>query len=371
MRNRILFALVATGLAGGFLSAYKYAEQPHPEPPVFTPAANPFGRGIYATGIIESYQPHGQNTSMYPELAGVVTEIRATEGQHVARGDVLLVLDDSVQRATTEQLAAQADAARAALDELRAQPRKENLEVAAAQVKVAEANLATSQSDLDKQRRSYDLDPRSVSKQTLDNAMHAVGAANANVELARRQYDLTRAGAWTYDIRNQEKQVEALSKAQASADATLRKYTLRAPRDGIVLAIGAAVGSYVSPQGVYNPYTQASDPIVTIGEVGTLAVRCYIDEILVPRLPDLSKITARMFLRGTTYSVPLTFERVQPYVQPKIELSNERTEKVDLRVLPVIFRFSPAPGMQIYPGQLVDVYFGETATITTRDGARP
>jgi HlyD family secretion protein len=54
----------------------------------------------------------------------------------------------------------------------------------------------------------------------------------------------------------------------------------------------------------------------------------------------------------------LEFVRVQPYVSPKIELSNERQEQVDLRVLPVIFRFrkQDAP---VYPGQEVDVYIGQ------------
>jgi HlyD family secretion protein len=50
---------------------------------------------------------------------------------------------------------------------------------------------------------------------------------------------------------------------------------------------------------------------------------------------------------------------LQPYVSPKIELSNQRQEKVDLRVLPAIFRFVPPPGVALYPGELVDVYVGQ------------
>jgi HlyD family secretion protein len=60
---------------------------------------------------------------------------------------------------------------------------------------------------------------------------------------------------------------------------------------------------------------------------------------------------------GTELKVPLEFVRVQPYVSPKIELSNERQERVDLRVLPVIFRFQKQD-LPVYPGQLVDVYIG-------------
>jgi HlyD family secretion protein len=65
-----------------------------------------------------------------------------------------------------------------------------------------------------------------------------------------------------------------------------------------------------------------------------------------------------MFVRGTDVSVPLTFERIRPYVSPKIELADQRQERVDVRVLPVIFRFVMPRETNLYPGQLVDVYIG-------------
>jgi HlyD family secretion protein len=84
-----------------------------------------------------------------------------------------------------------------------------------------------------------------------------------------------------------------------------------------------------------------------------------VDEILVNRLPGASEIHAQMFIRGTNIRVPLEYVRVQPYVSPKIQLSNQRTERVDVRVLPVLFRFDKPKDVQLYPGQLVDVYIGE------------
>ena len=94
------------------------------------------------------------------------------------------------------------------------------------------------------------------------------------------------------------------------------------------------------------------------GKQESLAVRCYVDEILISRLPTPEHIRAQLSIRGTDIKVPLEFVRVQPYVSPKIELSNQRQEKVDLRVLPVIFRFKKKNLSRIYPGQLVDVYIG-------------
>jgi HlyD family secretion protein len=55
----------------------------------------------------------------------------------------------------------------------------------------------------------------------------------------------------------------------------------------------------------------------------------------------------------------LEFVRVQPYVSPKIELSDQRQERVDVRVLPVIFKIAKTSNANLYPGELVDVYISE------------
>jgi HlyD family secretion protein len=347
------------GILAGLLSAYLYGIEKKPLPPVFQPAPNPYERGIYANGIVESYQSNGANINIYPEVSGRIMRILVAEGDSVRRGIPLIMMDDSVQKGTTEQQKSQAEAALALLEELRAQPRKEVLEVTIAQVELAKANLKTSQDQLDKQKMSYDLDPKSVSKDALDNATNAVKVAQANLDVSQKQYELTKAGAWIFDIRNQENQYNALSKAFMASNALLDKYTIKAPVDGVILSINGTVGSYISSQGTYNTYTQGFDPILVMGRSETyLNVRCYIDEILIPRLPQPSQMKAKMFIRGTNISIPLEYMRVQPYVTPKIELSNQRTERVDVRVLPIIFKFKRSPNINLYPGQLVDVYIG-------------
>jgi HlyD family secretion protein len=345
------------GLVLALISAIISGQQPQPLPPAFNPAANPYAKGIYAEGIIESNQTHGENINIYPEISGPVTEVLVAEGATVKKGDALLRIDESVQRATVEQLQSQADAARTMLAELKAEPRRENLDVATAQVDNARATLKNADDQLEKQERSYALEPKSVSRDALDNARNAQKIAATNLEVIAKQYALTKAGAWIYDIQNQEKQYVALSKAYASAAALLAKYTIRAPADGMVRSIQAAVGSYVSPTGAYDSYTQGMDPLIVMSAPDeNLQVRAYIDEILIDRLADPSKLAGEMFIRGTDKHVALTFVRVQPFVSPKIELSDERQELVDVRVLPVIFRFASPKSLHVYPGQLVDVY---------------
>ena len=343
MKTRLLFIIATLGLIAGAVSVYVYAVRLTPQPPLAI-NYNPYDNGIYATGIVESFQTNGSNVNIYPEVAGKVVKIFALDGQNVKQGEVLLAIDDSVQRAIVAKDLSQARAALALLEELKAQPRKEVLDVSIAQLKSAQDQLA-------KLQKSYKLNPKSVSKNDLDNAINA-----ANI--AQKQYTLVKAGAWIYDIQNQESQYRAAVQTYQSDKALLDKYTIRAAADGVVLRMAATAGNYVSPQGVYDTYTQRMIPMATMGVVEPyLAVRCYVDEILVTRLPKPETLEAKMMIRGeTNYSIALEFISMQPYTIPNIELSNEISQRVDVRVLPIVFKFKKPTDINIFPGQLVDVY---------------
>jgi HlyD family secretion protein len=359
VRNQIIIALALAGILLGGIGAYLFSRERKPQPPVFQPVSSPYPTAIYANGIIESDQSSGSNINIYPEVSGRITQVLVKEGQQVTAGAPVVMVDDSVQRATTAQLRLQADAALALLQELKAEPRPENLAIAQSQVVQAQANLKAARDQYDKDRASYDIDPRSISRNVLDTAQDAVSQADAALDVARKQYELTKAGAWSYDIENQQRTYDSLRQAYESANALLVKYSIKAPADGVVLSVNGTPGGYVSPQGVYGTYTQGQDPVLVMGPPQVyLAVRCFVDEILVARLPSVFHIRAEMSIRGTELKVPLEFVRVQPYISPKIELTDERQEQVDVRVLPVIFRFrkQDAP---VYPGEDVDVYIGQ------------
>ena len=318
---KLLFVMAFAGLLAGLVSAYVSAQPVPVQPPAFSPAANPYARGIYANGIVESLQAHGSNISIFPEVPGPVTRVFVSEGDHVKAGQSLLMIDDSVQRQTTEQQKAQ-------------------MAVAAAQIQSAQASFKTVADTYAKQQQAQALDQQSISLDVLDTEHNALMAAEANLMVARSQYT-------------------ALVKSAAASEALLRKYTIRTPQDGIVMSLAAMTGSYVSTQGAYDPYTQGYGPVVVMGTSSSdLEVRCYVDEILIGRLAPPEHLTATMYVRGTNTAVPLVYERMQPYVSPKIQLSDQRLEQVDVRVLPIIFRFRRPPGLALYPGQLVDVYIG-------------
>jgi HlyD family secretion protein len=360
MTRRLLFILSALGMVAGIWLAWVSGIERAVQPPANRPVSSPWDKAIFTNGIVESEQSSGQNIPVYPEVAGVVAHVFVRDGQRVRKGEVLFDLEDSVPRTALAQARRQADVADAQLRALRAQPRPEVLAVAEAQVKQAAAALAVVSDPLEKRRAVLALAPGAISREALDTAIGARDQAVAALELAERQLTLTRAGAWPFDIATQLQQREALEEAVRNAQAILARYAVRARSDGRVLSVAVVAGASVGPAGVYNSYTQGNDPAVTLGSAGeALALRCYVDEILVPRLPRPDRVKARMTLRGTTIEVPLEFVRIQESLIPKVALSNQRQERVDLRVLPVVFRFVRPPGMSVYPGQMVDVYIGE------------
>jgi len=355
--GRMLMLVALAGVIFAVIIAIILNRPVKPQPPAFQPSANPYPHAIFANGIIESDQTSGENLNVFPEVSGPVVATYVTEGQTVHAGQPLFAIDNSVQLATTRQEGLQAKAALALLNELKAEPRRETLAVVASQLGQAQATLQTLARTRDKVIRSASLDPRSVSKEALDSAIDAASAAQAGVVVAQRQLSLTRAGAWIYDVQNQAAQYDALSHTYAAGQALLGKYLVKAPSDGVVMALNIPKGGYVSSLGAFDSYTEMNLPAVVLGpNAGTLAVRVYVDEILLAGLPHGATIQAQMSIRGANRQFALQFVRIQPYVTPKIELSNERQEQVDLRVLPVIFHFRTDPAFKLYPGEEVDVY---------------
>jgi hypothetical protein len=57
---------------------------------------------------------------------------------------------------------------------------------------------------------------------------------------------------------------------------------------------------------------------------------------------------------------PLKFVRVEPFVIPKKSLTGDNTERVDTRVLQVIFSLDRPDGTPLYVGQQVDVFIEAT-----------
>jgi HlyD family secretion protein len=95
-------------------------------------------------------------------------------------------------------------------------------------------------------------------------------------------------------------------------------------------------------------------PIVVLGTVGPLHLRVDVDETDIPRLKPGAAGTASP--RGdSNQRYPLRFVRIEPYVKPKRSLTGDGIERVDTRVLQVIYAIAAADP-PLHVGQQLDVF---------------
>jgi RND family efflux transporter MFP subunit len=175
-----------------------------------------------------------------------------------------------------------------------------------------------------------------VDEQARLKALMESGAADIvpQVERVAREQSAKVAGA---RVQRAAAQVDA-------ALAQLHRETVRSPIDGTVLFVDVRTGEYAPPGGRR----------MAIGSIDPMQVRVDIDEVEFARFAQGGK--AQASLRGVPgSSLPLRFLRVVPLVQPKRTLTGEAAERIDTRVVQVIYELGKGTHT-VQPGQVVDVY---------------
>jgi HlyD family secretion protein len=151
-----------------------------------------------------------------------------------------------------------------------------------------------------------------------------------------------------------EAQLKAAQASLESSQASLKRLTqlrerlvVRAPRDGTILQVNIRPGEYL---------TTPKAPAVVLGDLDRFQIRADIDEQNAIRIRQDQK--AEGYLKGDPkVKLKLEFSRIEPYVIPKVSLTGASTERVDTRVLQVIYTFARAAGdPPLYVGQQVDLF---------------
>ena len=234
-----------------------------------------------------------RNISIGAHLPGIVARVHVKVGERVKAGSPLFSIDDRARLA--------------------------DLAVREARVREAEANLQDLQAQL--QIAEKVKDPRAISTDDLNKRRFAAQAAEAR--LANAAAEVT------------------------AARVDIDLLTVRAPIEGDVLQVNIRPGEY-APSGV------TAQPLIFLGSLDRLHVRVDIDENDAWRFRQQAPAVA--FVRGNpSFKTNLRFEYVEKYVIPKRSLTGESTERVDTRVMQVVYSFNRSD-LSVYPGQLMDVY---------------
>lgn len=343
MFRKIVLPLLA--VAGVVVAVWTAVQSAKPIPaaqPVAEPPRPQFARKISGAGIIEAAS---RNISIGTHLPGIVNRVFVAVGSKVAAGDPLFALDDRKHQADLAVKESAFQEAQARLARLKEAPRQEELPIARATVREAEASLE----DLRFQLKVVEgvSDRRAVSVEDLSKRRYAVEAAEARLVRAKADLTLLEAGSWKADI---EVARADLARAEAEVKAArveIDRLTVKAPTPGEVLQVNVRPGEYAQSGAL-------TQPLLLLGNLDRLHVRVDIDENDAWRFtPDTPAVA---YLRGHPETkADLKFEYVESYVIPKRSLTGDSTERVDTRVLQVIYSFERGK-LQVYPGQQVDVY---------------
>jgi HlyD family secretion protein len=259
---------------------------------------------VAGSGIVE---PASEIIDIGSALSGLVTDVLVRPGDRVARGDVLFMVDARAARAQLTEASAAIGEARAAIAE------------ASAAQKTARQQLAL--------YRGL-TDPAAVSRSEVIRAEGEEAAATSRLNLARARLSSAQA-------------------ASAAARTEIERLVVRAPIAGEILAVNIRSGEYVSTMG------GNSTPFIQMGETNPLHVRVDIDENEVSRLAigEPAIISPR---GAAELHVKATFVRAEPQVVPKRSLTNSAAERVDVRVLQLIYALPPSEAFRV--GQQIDAF---------------
>jgi len=342
MIRKYVLPLVAVGML--FFAVYHVvrAQQKPPklDPPV-QPSRMPFGSGVAGAGLVEA---ETENISVGSHLPGVVTQVLVRVGDKVPKGAPLFRLDDRQLQAELRVRRANLNAAVAQLDKLDQMPRPEEVPSSEARVREAQANLTNMEDQFKRAQAMYGR--RAISEEDMVNREQAARVAREQFRRAEADYKLLTAGAWSADKDVARAQVEQMRAQVEQTEIELQRLEVQALVDGEVLQVNVRPGEYVGA-----PPNQA---LIVLGSVQRLHVRVDVDEHDIPRFRPGAP--ARAMLRGDPRrEFALRFVRVEPYVIPKKSLTGDNTERVDTRVLQVIYAVED-PAVRVYVGQQLDVY---------------
>lgn len=309
-------------------------------PPSAPPAAI-FPSQVGAVGLVE---PKSENISVSLPVPGLVTAVYVKAGDDVVKGQKLFSLDDRDLQAELALRRSNLDLAKARLAKFESSPRPE--EIPPAQARVAEASALLEDSKVQLQLIESVRDKRAIREEDLLRRRRGVQAAEARLHEAQSSLALLQAGTWRPDLEISRNEVKQAEQQVARVEADLARLMVTAPLNGRILQSKIRVGEYAAS----GPL---ATPLMILGQVDQLHVRADVDEKDAWRVKAGAKAFATV--RGNAaQKYALAFVRFEPYVVPKKNLTGDATERVDTRVLQVIYALrKDAP---VYTGQQMDVF---------------
>jgi HlyD family secretion protein len=219
---------------------------------------------LNATGYVVA----AHRIDLASRVLGRVAWIGVEMGDKIRKGQELVRLEDDDYKARVAQQQGLLDNAKAALAELEAGTRVEEIGAALAKLNQAKAELINAEVTL---KRLKGLESTgAVSPQQIDDADAAVRTKDAAVETFRQQYEMAKAGPRKETIDAQRATVRQIEGTLAMAKIDLSETVIRSPVDATVLSRNVEVGEFVTTGFVGD--RSAKGFVVSIADLNDLRV---------------------------------------------------------------------------------------------------
>ena len=248
-------------------------------------------------------------------VSGHIEQLKVDEGDKVAESDIVAQLDPHDFQLLLQQAVATADAARAALDSLKAGARKQEIRVAQADLQKARAQLDFARSEV---KRVSSLIPQQLaSEQQLEQEQLKYKVADSTVEQARQRLMLLEEGTRQEDIERADKEYAAKMEITAQAQQQLSYTDLVSPVAGMITVRLKEAGEMVI----------AGQPVLRVAELSRPWVRGYLSETDLGRVHLGQAVKIRVDgLPGKDFNGRLSF------ISPVAEFTPKTVETRELRV---------------------------------------
>lgn len=317
-------------------------------------------------------EPEGKFMKIYPEAAGNIQSLNMKTGQDVKKGDVLLVLDNSVEDNKIAKVKAQMESQDVQIQSQSAQVRAQEIQVKSQETQIqsqqtqingfekdiAKARIAEKYAQKNFDRIAKTFNEGAETKQNYENAENQLQIAQAEVErLIAQQNNLKAAQDNLRAAQDNLKAQIDIQKAQQNnlkakigelkadlgiSQAEKDKRVLYAPQDGKILSVNVTNGAYITP----------ATSLADFAPQSPVNVVCEIDELFAAKVNIGQK--AKVYLQGSK-EVLAEGEviEVAPYLKQKSLFSDEVGKLEDRRVREVRVRLSNPPANLLY-GARVD-----------------
>lgn len=281
---------------------------------------------------------------------GTLELLAVRRGDMVQAGDLLFALDDTAERAARDEAAARLAQAEARLADLRKGERPEEIAALEAERRQAEASLALTKSELDRQQKLFDTKVTAESR--LDEARSAYRRDVARI--AELDAEIATAG-----LGGRSDAVAAAAADVAAARAALAQAEWRLSQRSAAAAMAALVDDTLYAEG---EHVGAGKPIVSLLPPGNLFVRFFVPETELGRIAVGQRFTVTCDGCAGPIAARVSFVSPDAEYTPPVIYSEARREKLVFMIEARPLDASPDLEAALHPGQPVTV---------TADAAEP